>query len=148
MKETPAAAWRRRAVLFWVGALGYCTLELLWRGYTHWSMGLTGGLCLVGLYGLHRRLKAKPLAVQALAGAALITAAEFCVGCVVNLLLGWNVWDYSGWHIQLLGQICLVFCLLWYLLCLGVFLAFRLLERQRARRGQHRHPDPGTAAQG
>lgn len=72
----------------------------------------------------------EPLA--ALAGAALVTAAEFAVGCVVNLLLGWNVWDYSGWRVQLLGQICLVFCLLWYLLCLGVLWVFRAWERRRA----------------
>ncbi len=117
------------ALLFGVGAVGYCLLELLWRGYTHWSMGVTGGACLVGLYLLHRRLQRLPLAVQALAGAALITAAEFAVGCVVNLLLGWNVWDYSGWRVQLLGQICLVFSLLWYVLSLGVMGVFRLAER-------------------
>lgn len=132
MKEENAIGWRRATLLFWVGALGYCALELAWRGYTHWSMGLTGGACLVGLYALHRRLASRPLALQALAGAALVTAAEFAVGCVVNLLLGWNVWDYSGWRVQLLGQICLVFCLLWYLLCLGVLWVFRAWERRRA----------------
>lgn len=119
--------------LFLTGAAGYCALELLWRGYTHWSMGLTGGACLVGLYWLHRRLARRPLAVQAAAGAALVTAAEFCVGCVVNLALGWNVWDYSGWHVQLLGQICLVFSMVWYLLCLLVMAGFCLLEAARAR---------------
>lgn len=120
----------RTAALFCIGAAGYCLLEILWRGHTHWSMGLTGGACLVGLYVLHGRLRHLPLALQALAGAALITAAEFCVGCVVNLLLGWNVWDYSGWRVQLLGQICLVFSALWYVLSFGVMGAFRLAERR------------------
>lgn len=119
----------KAAVLFGIGAAGYCGLEVLWRGYTHWSMGLTGGACLVGLYALHRRMRGRPLALQALAGAGLVTAAEFGVGCVVNLLLGWNVWDYSRWHVQLLGQICLAFSMLWYLLCLGVFGVFRLAEK-------------------
>ncbi len=132
MKEKQTGRMRRTALLFCIGAVGYCMLEILWRGYTHWSMGVTGGLCLVGLYAVHRRMAARPLALQALAGAGLVTAAEFAVGCVVNLLLGWNVWDYSGWRIQLLGQICLVFCVLWYVLCLGVFGAFAMVEKHRA----------------
>ncbi len=120
----------RTAALFCTGAVGYCLLEILWRGHTHWSMGLAGGVCLVGMYALHRRLAHRPLALQALAGAALVTAVEFAVGCVVNLLLGWQVWDYSGWRIQLLGQVCLVFCLLWYVLSFAVIGAFRLAERR------------------
>lgn len=118
------------AALFGIGAVGYCLLEILWRGHTHWSMGVTGGVCLVGLYAIHSRMQHRALALQALAGAALITAAEFGVGCVVNLLLGWNVWDYSGWRVHLLGQICLVFSVLWYVLSLGVMGAFRLVERR------------------
>lgn len=125
-----AAAAGRTAGLFALGAVGYCLLEILWRGHTHWSMGVAGGVCLVGLYGLHRRMAGRPLVLQAAAGAALITAVEFCVGCVVNLLLGWNVWDYSGWRFHLLGQVCLVFCVLWFVLSLGVMGVFRLTEKR------------------
>ena len=32
--------------LFLLGAAGYSLLEVLWRGYTHWTMGVTGGLFL------------------------------------------------------------------------------------------------------
>ncbi len=120
-----------RAALFFIGAAGYCLLEILWRGHTHWTMGLAGGICLVGMHALHRQLCHLPLALQALAGAALVTAVEFVTGCVVNLLLGWQVWDYSGWRVQLLGQICLVFCVLWYVLSLIVMGAFSLAERRR-----------------
>ncbi len=28
-------------------------VEILWRGYTHWTMTLTGGVCFLVLYGLH-----------------------------------------------------------------------------------------------
>ncbi len=120
------------AVLFCVGAAGYCLLELLWRGYTHWTMGLAGGVCLMGMYALHLRMAHLPLALQALAGALLVTAVEFVTGCVVNLLLGWQVWDYSAWRVQLLGQICLVFCLLWYVLSFGVMGVFALTERRKS----------------
>ena len=124
-------ALRRDVLLFLGGGLGYCLMELSWRSYTHWSMGVTGGACLVGMAAIHRALRQHPVAVQALAGAGLITAAEFCVGCVVNLWLGWNVWDYSDWRFDLLGQICPVFCALWVLLALAVMTAFSLADRRQ-----------------
>ena len=49
----------------------------------------------------------------AVAGALIATAAEFVTGCVVNLWLGWGVWDYSALPGNLLGQICPQFTLLW-----------------------------------
>ena len=129
-KLTRYAAVKQTATLFVIGAVGYCLLEILWRGHTHWSMGVAGGVCLVGLYTLHCRMGHSPLVLQAAAGAGLITVVEFCVGCVVIMLLGWNVWDYSGWRFHLLGQICLVFCLLWFLLSLGVMSVFRIAEKR------------------
>lgn len=37
-------------VILWaVGGLLYITLELLWRGYSHWTMFILGGLCFIGL---------------------------------------------------------------------------------------------------
>ena len=32
-------------VLFGIGALGYGLIEILWRGYTHYSMLTAGGIC-------------------------------------------------------------------------------------------------------
>ena len=53
-----------------------------------------------------------------LLSAALITTAEYLTGCVVNLALGWQAWDYSGCRGNLLGQICPAFSLLWLALSL------------------------------
>ena len=36
--------------VFTAGGLGYGGLELLWRGRTHWSMLLCGGVCAVLIY--------------------------------------------------------------------------------------------------
>ena len=36
-------------VLFVTGGLVYMSLELLWRGYTHWTMGILGGICFIYL---------------------------------------------------------------------------------------------------
>ena len=51
--------------------------------------------------------------IVALIGAAIITSLEFLAGLVVNRLLGWNVWDYSGMPLNVLGQICVPYMLLW-----------------------------------
>lgn len=30
-----------------VGGLIYMGIEIIWRGYTHWTMGILGGLCFI-----------------------------------------------------------------------------------------------------
>ena len=42
---------------------------------------------------------------------------EFSTGCLVNLRLGWNVWDYSNLPFNLFGQVCLPFALMFLPLC-------------------------------
>lgn len=73
------------------------------------------GLCfvLVGLINEHHYKWNQSLILQSIIGAVLITALEFLTGCIVNLWLKWNVWDYSNLPFNLLGQICLYFFLLW-----------------------------------
>lgn len=82
-------------LIFIVGAAGYAGVEYLYRGYTHWTMVLTGGACLLAFYCYTKETKDTPLFVQAAAGACIVTVFEFCVGVVVNLWYGWHVWDYS-----------------------------------------------------
>ena len=105
--------------VYTLGALGYGCLELLFRGYTHWSMLLTGGLCLLLLYLIAVRSNWS-LPQQWIAGAVIITTLEFLVGIVVNLYLGWDVWDYSNRSLNLFGQICPLFSLFWLVLCIPV----------------------------
>ena len=102
-------------VLFLIGGWIYTVMELIWRGRTHWSMFILGGLCfvLVGLINEHHYKWNQSLILQSIIGAVLITALEFLTGCIVNLWLKWNVWDYSNLPFNLLGQICLYFFLLW-----------------------------------
>lgn len=49
-------------------------------------------------------------------GSLLITVLELVCGCIVNLWLGWHVWDYSNMPFNLLGQICLPFTAIWFFL--------------------------------
>ena len=82
-------------IIFLIGSLGYGALELLFRGYTHWTMMLTGGACLLTLYYLERPFHETPILIKAAGGALIITLYEFSVGLIVNLWYGWNVWNYS-----------------------------------------------------
>ena len=106
-------AWKRDAVLFAVGGVGYTALELLWRGYSHWSMTLTGGCVFVGLSGLGEKLSGERVAVRAAAGGLCITSAELLVGLTVNRAFHRGVWDYSMYRGNLMGQVCPQFALLW-----------------------------------
>jgi len=103
-------------MLFAVGAAGYSLLEVLWRGYTHWSMTLTGGLCLSLIYRVCAVVDRAERLRRCLAAAAVIIGLEYLVGCIVNLRLGLQVWDYSAEKHNCRGQICARFCGLWCLL--------------------------------
>ncbi|MCM1124513.1 MAG: hypothetical protein NC416_18210 [Eubacterium sp.] len=102
-------------VLFLIGGGLYTWIETLWRGYSHWTMFLLGGLCFV-IMGLLNEYKIPwhwCLLRQSIVSAVIITVFEFVTGCIVNLRLGWNIWDYSGLPFNLYGQICLYYFLLW-----------------------------------
>ncbi|MBD5140549.1 MAG: hypothetical protein HDT25_03915 [Ruminococcus sp.] len=101
-------------ILFLFGGAIYSMIEVIFRGYTHWSMTLTGGLCLLILYRRFTSRPHEPLLMKCLFGAIVITTLEFIAGCIVNLWLGWDVWDYSGLMFNLFGQICLPFSVIWF----------------------------------
>ena len=112
-------------ILFLIGGGIYYLLEVLWRGYSHWTMFILGGICFV-IMGLLNEYKFKwndSLIKQSIISACIITVFEFITGCIVNLWLGWNVWDYSELPCNLMGQICLYFFFVWILLSMfGIIL--------------------------
>lgn len=100
-----------------LGGVVYVFIELLWRGYSHWSMFLLGGICFIALGLINEIIPCEmPLIVQMFIGCVIITALEFITGCIVNLWLGWDVWDYSELPCNLLGQISLRSSVGWYFL--------------------------------
>lgn len=105
--------WKQNAALFALGGVGYTAIELAWRGYTHWTMGLTGGCVFVGLTGLRERLEGESLPVRCASGGLCITMAELLVGLTVNRAFGRRVWDYSDRPGNVLGQVCPLYALLW-----------------------------------
>ena len=94
------------------GGLLYGLIELLWRGWTHWSMLLCGGACFALMYQIS--LSALTFPWKCLLSACVITAVEFVTGCLVNIIL---------W-----GQICPQFFLMWLLLSVPGLGLCRLLS--------------------
>lgn len=114
--------------IFALGALGYGGLELLWRGRTHWTMLLLGGACLCLIYLIATRFHDR-LWKKWLMCACCVTALEFLIGCIVNIRLGWEVWDYSDQPGNLMGQICPLFTFFWFLLSIPCVYVSTLLRR-------------------
>ncbi|HAX51897.1 putative ABC transporter permease [Muricomes intestini] len=116
--------------LWTLGGTIYYAFEMVFRGFSHWSMFVLGGACMVffAQQGLWMKWK-DPLWLQVIRCAVFVTAAEFITGIIVNKWLGWDVWDYSDQIFQLFGQICVPFIILFSGLCvLGIFLTGYLLH--------------------
>ena len=123
----------RLMIPFLIGFFLYSLIEIAARGYTHWTMALTGGVVLVLLCILFRTAPRLPSAVLYLCGAFVITAFELTVGMIVNVHLHWNVWDYSAVPYHFCGQICPLYSCFWFLLCIPARSLAGLLDGQFAR---------------
>lgn len=107
-----------RAFVFLTGCFIYSLMEISARGFTHWTMTLTGGIILTILYEMFTGLRSVPFWQKCILRYLIITSVEFTVGVIVNIILGWNVWNYSDMPFNILGQICLPFTVLWLFLCI------------------------------
>lgn len=114
---------------FLIGGVTYGTVEIAVRGYTHWSMVLTGGAVLM-LLNLINQSRDVSLFVKCVLGMVVITSLELAVGMLVNIRMGWNVWDYSAKPFNFLGQICLHFCGCWLLISLPAYKLCNLISRR------------------
>lgn len=114
---------------FGIGAVAYGLIEVAARGYTHWTMALTGGTVMV-LLNLINQTKGLNILVKCLLGAIVITSLEFSVGMVTNVALGWNVWDYSDKPLNIWGQICPQFTLGWFFLSIPAYGICSYIDRR------------------
>lgn len=110
-------------ILSLIGGTTYTIIEILWRGYTHWTMAILGGLLFLLLGGLNEWFPwDMPLVLQSIIGALLVTVSEFIAGVILNLWLGLDIWDYSSIPGNILGQICPQFIFAWMGLALVAIL--------------------------
>lgn len=117
-------------LLLFTGGAGYYLIELLYRGYSHFSMAICGGMCFFLIYFSDLRFSHKNILFKSLVGAVIITVIEFFTGCIVNMVLRLNVWDYSSVPLNLFGQICLPYSFLWFLLCFPIDLLCRIYREK------------------
>ncbi len=122
--------------VFAAGGMIYVLIELLFRGYSHWTMFIVGGLAVMGLYLISAMRESAWR--KWIMGTAVILTIEFVAGIIINIILGWGVWDYSAHRYNLYGQICLPFAFCWLGLCIPANalceLARRKIFNPRARR--------------
>lgn len=113
MKEKLKAILKH-AVLALCGGCVYFLIEMAWRGHSHWTMAVLGGVCFVLIGDINEFIPWNmPLILQGAIGSGIVTALELVAGIILNLWLGLGIWDYSNMPFNLLGQICLPFTLLW-----------------------------------
>ena len=115
--------------IFIVGAITYMLLEICWRGFTHWTMGILGGIVII-LVGLINEVTRKdlPLIIQAPMASIIITLLEYWAGYILNIQLGMNIWDYSDLPFNVDGQVCLYYSLLWMILGIVASIADDLIR--------------------
>lgn len=123
------AIFMKYLFLFLTGGFSYFYIEILFRGFSHFSMIICGGLAFL-LCGAINQLTHFKLSVisQMILSMIIITVLEFITGYIVNIWLGWNVWDYSGMPFNILGQICLAYSLIWLVLSLICILGDDLIR--------------------
>lgn len=117
-------------ILFLIGALGYGLLEVIWRGYTHPSMSLAGGISLCFLALIQKYLKPLRFIYRCLAGGAFITAIELLFGYVFNMVLKMEVWDYTPLPFNFLGQISLLYFVIWCFISAPMLILTDLLRQK------------------
>ncbi len=120
MKKAWGRAAVKYAVLFLLGGLLYAGIEILWRGFTHPSMIIVGGIAFLLVGGINDWFPRQISIVgQGLIGGTMITGLELLAGVFLNIYLGLRVWDYSNMPLNVMGQICVPFWFLWCLLAIA-----------------------------
>ena len=99
--------------IFCIGGILYNLIEILWRGYTHWSMFWVGGTCFHIMGLIHTGLKKLTMFSRCTLCALAVTVVEFVSGCLFNLKLKMDVWDYKDMPFNIMGQVCLLYTVLW-----------------------------------
>ena len=124
---------KRLSQCLFLWALGGCIyygFEIGFRGYSHWSMFVLGGFCMLFCWLQGYMLNWDvPMWKQVVRCTIFTVVGEFITGMIVNVRFGWAVWDYTDQPLQLMGQICAPFAVIFSGLCaLGIVLSGYLIH--------------------
>ena len=127
--------------LWALGGSAYYIIEILFRGFSHWSMFVLGGLCLI-FFAVQGEIVGwdEPLWIQIGRCIIFVTSMEFITGIIVNKWLHLKVWDYSRLPFHVFGQICLPFAIMFSGLCaIGILISGYLLHWLYGEEKPHYH---------
>ena len=102
----------------------YGTKQISMIGFSSVYMCVIGGFlgCLLGKFNEINFIKCNiNLFFQSVIGMIIITLFELISGYILNIKLGFRLWDYSEYPINFIGQISLFRSILWFLICPLVF---------------------------
>ena len=102
----------------------YFVLEALYRFVfkggerAHISMLAVGGLCCVAVGAINQipRFYKLHVRVQALIGTIITLIIELIAGLILNVWLGFAIWDYTDLWGNIYGQVSIAFALIWFFL--------------------------------
>ena len=123
--------------LFLFGGAAYISIEILYRGYSHWLMFIIGGLAFLMVGMLNEVFKwGTPIEIQSIIGGGIITGIEFITGLIANIQFNMGIWDYSNLPLNVMGQICLPFTFIWILLSAVIividdWLRYKLFDEEK-----------------
>ena len=126
---------KKYAGVFVTGAVLYSLIVILWRGRTHWTMAITGGVCLLLIHLCNERHGDLDLLSRCSLCSFYITSVEFAVGWLLNVRLNMMIWDYSDKALNVMGQICPEYWAYWYLLSIPAMMLSTLVLAVRKARG-------------
>ncbi len=122
-------------IIFGAGGIIYCLIEILFRGYTHISMLIAGGLIFTIIYYLFNYIGNGHWFMKCTLGCAIITTVEFLTGVGINIIFNMNVWDYSQKAFNLYGQICLAFSIGWFFISIPAAFVAEFIRRELNKTG-------------
>ena len=109
--------------LFYFFASSYVVIEVFFRGRSHWTMFILGGICGLLIGKINEYVSWEfPLIFQGIIGSIIVTLAELFFGYILNIQLKLNIWDYSNIPFNFYGQICLLFSTIWGFLSIIVII--------------------------
>lgn len=98
---------------FMVGGFIYCIIELLYRGYTDFSMYVLAGFCAIIMGGLNNLFSFDmSFIAQVIVSSLACITGEYITGMLVNQ--NFTIWDYRNLPFTFAnGQLNLFFCFAW-----------------------------------
>ncbi len=115
-------------VAFLIGGNAYCSIELIYRARTHYSMFFCAGLSIIVLLSIYLNNRSISPILFGIYAMITITSLEFLFGYIFNILLKMNVWDYSKVPMNIFGQICIPFSLIWLGFGLIIYAIFKIIK--------------------